>query len=106
MPVITNFIPSFMTTWHVDKLCLHILTLTLIIDDFSTDVSDIRDDLRLDARRVSQLFSELGCKLSSPTEADRLGRLGGISKKEADSHKMAKLKLPLQFPKQRVNKRA
>jgi DNA-directed RNA polymerase I subunit RPA49 len=91
-----------LTKWYIDKLILHICTLTLIVDNFSTDVYDIREDLRLDNRQISSYFSELGARITTPTETERLGKLGGIPKSEASIHKMAKLKLPLEFPKQRI----
>ena len=50
--------------------------------------------------RIKQYFAELGCKVAAPTESD-LAKLK-ITKGESKSHFMAKLKLPLVFPKVRT----
>jgi DNA-directed RNA polymerase I subunit RPA49 len=100
-----NYTCSVMTKWHVEKLILHIAALTLYIDEFSTDTHDLREDLQLDNRQIGIYYSELGCKISKPTEKDRTFKISpGVSKAEASLHKMAKLKLPLEFPKQRIPK--
>jgi DNA-directed RNA polymerase I subunit RPA49 len=93
---------SNLTKWHVDRLILHICTLALITDNFAVDTYLIREDLRLESRQVSLYFSELGARIGNPTEGERLGKLGGIPKTEASIHKMAKLKLPLEFPKNAI----
>lgn len=96
---------SSMTKWHVEKLILHIGALTLFIDEFSTDTHDLREDLQVDNRQIGMYYSELGCRISKPTDTDRTFKISpGVSKAEASLHKMAKLKLPLEFPKQRIPK--
>jgi DNA-directed RNA polymerase I subunit RPA49 len=60
---------------------------------------DIREDLRLDNRQMALYFNELGATIGNPTETERMGKLGGIKKSEASNHKMARLKLPLEFPR-------
>ncbi len=42
---------SDMTKWKVDNLVTHICALALIVDNFETDVNDIREDLSLDNRQ-------------------------------------------------------
>ena len=90
---------SELTKWHVDKLITHTAALALFVDNFETDVYDLREDLRLDSKQIHQYYRELGCKVSGPTEKER-ERLK-ISKAEATQHHIAKLKIPLDFPKQR-----
>jgi DNA-directed RNA polymerase I subunit RPA49 len=90
---------SELTKWHIDKLITHAAALTLFVDNFETDVYDLREDLRLDNKRIHQYYRELGCKVSGPTEKDR-ERLK-ISKAEATQHHIAKLNIPPDFPKQR-----
>lgn len=90
---------SELTKWHVDKLITHTAALALFVDNFETDVYDLREDLRLDSRQIHQYYRELGCKVNGPTEKDR-ERLK-ISKAEATQHHIAKLKIPPDFPKQR-----
>jgi DNA-directed RNA polymerase I subunit RPA49 len=47
--------------------------------------------------RIKQYFAELGCKLSAPTQND-LTKLK-LTKAESANHFIAKLKLPLTFPR-------
>jgi DNA-directed RNA polymerase I subunit RPA49 len=47
--------------------------------------------------RIQAYFSELGCRVTAPTGAD-LAKWK-LSKAEATNHYIAKLKLPLRFPK-------
>lgn len=89
-----------LTKWHVDKMMTHTAALTLIVDGFETDVHDLREDMRLDGKQMNQYFRELGCKVAGPTEKER--EKLEIGKAEAPLHHIAKLKLPLDFPKQRV----
>jgi DNA-directed RNA polymerase I subunit RPA49 len=51
----------------------------------------------LTLRRIKQYFAELGCKLAAPTQAD-LTRMK-LTRAESANHFVAKLKLPLTFPK-------
>jgi DNA-directed RNA polymerase I subunit RPA49 len=47
--------------------------------------------------RIKQYFHEIGCKITVPTEAER--NKMKISKAEATNHNIAKLRLPLNFPR-------
>lgn len=40
-----------MTKWHVDNLMTHIFAMTLIVDMFETDTSDIREDFQLETKQ-------------------------------------------------------
>ena len=66
------------------------------------DTHDIREDLKLEAPGVQKYFKELGCTVDVPNDTER-GKLK-ITKAEAISHRHARLKLPLVFPKMRVQK--
>ena len=48
---------------------------------------------------MSKYFHEIGCKVAPPTETERTKMK--ITRAEAAVHKIAKLKLPLEFPKNR-----
>ena len=50
-------------------------------------------------RSLVQYFRELGCKVEVPTESERMKMK--IIKAEAPVHRLAKLRLPLDFPKNR-----
>lgn len=67
--------------------------------ELATDPSDLRDDLRLDNPTVTQYFRELGCRVDKPrdTEFAKWGVKGG--KAEAASRRVARLRLPIEFPR-------
>ena len=91
---------SILSRWHVDNLITHICALAITIDDFAIDVYDIREDLKLENKQIKQYFQELGCRVAAPTQ-NEMARMK-IEKKEAAQHQVAKLRLPLAFPKMRV----
>ncbi|RYN58121.1 hypothetical protein AA0114_g2042 [Alternaria tenuissima] len=86
-----------MPRWNIDNLMTHIAAAALIVDDFEVDVNDLRDDLKLENKEIKQYFAELGCKLTAPTQTD-LTRMK-LTKAESANHFIAKLKLPLSFPR-------
>ena len=83
----------------MDNLITHICALALTLDNFATDTHDIREDLKLDVKNVQNYFRELGCAVAPPTEIER-GKLK-MTKAEGAGHRIAKLRLPLEFPKMR-----
>ncbi|EON65961.1 hypothetical protein W97_05203 [Coniosporium apollinis CBS 100218] len=91
---------GMVTSWYLDKLRTHVAALALIVDNFQTDVSGLTGDLRLDSAGMSKYFKEIGCKVVALSEDERVKL--GYSKAEAAAHKQAKLRLPLEFPKQRT----
>lgn len=94
-----NEFPQF----QLQRLHTHICALALYIDGFATDTRDLRNDLKLEQKEIVQYFRELGCKISAPTEKERQERR--IAKAEVSLVKMAKLLLPLDFPKARAGRR-
>jgi DNA-directed RNA polymerase I subunit RPA49 len=105
---------SDMPRWNIDNLMTHVAAAALIVDDFEVDVNDLREDLKLENKeyvitlgvytyfwltspRIKQYFAELGCKLAAPTQNDLLKLK--ITKAESANHFIAKLKLPLTFPR-------
>ena len=88
------------TKWHVDLIRTTLAALTLIVDDCDTDTHDLREDLGLTATEMNKYFAEVAAKVKPPTEGER-ERLG-LKKQEASVHGIAKLKLPLVFPKPRA----
>lgn len=67
--------------------------------ELATDPSDLRDDLRLDNATATQYFRELGCRIDKPRETEfaKWGVKGG--KAEAASRRIARLRVPVEFPK-------
>ncbi|KAI9700300.1 MAG: DNA-directed RNA polymerase I subunit rpa49 [Candelina mexicana] len=93
-----------LTKWHIDNLITHIAALSLLVDNFEVDVYHVKEDLKLDNKQIAQYYHEIGCQVKLPTEAER--NRAKLSKAEASVHKIAKLKIPLDFPKQRIMKAA
>ena len=91
---------SLVNKWYHDNLTTHILALTLVLDNFVTDTHDIREDLKLETKHISKYYAELGCTVALPTETERAAM--NLKKVEGVTHRLAKLRLPLVFPKMRV----
>jgi DNA-directed RNA polymerase I subunit RPA49 len=87
-----------MNSWEVDNLITHMGALSLYIDNWETDTTDLKDDLRMDVTKLLPYFRELGCRVGGMSEKDRNSR--NISADKAKPRRMAKLLLPLQFPLQ------
>lgn len=75
----------------------HIAAAALIVDDFEVDVNDLREDLKIENKEIRQYFEELGCRVNPPGQTD-LAKFK-LTKAQAANHHVAKLKLPLKFPK-------
>lgn len=90
--------PNFeLPKWHLERLYTHICALALYVDGYSTETKDLKEDLKVEQREIVQYFRELGCKVVALTEKEREAMK--LQKAEASLVKMAKLKLPLDFPK-------
>ncbi|KAI4797255.1 RNA polymerase I associated factor, A49-like protein [Aureobasidium sp. EXF-8845] len=87
--------------WHMDNLITHMAAISLFIDGYKTDTHDLREDLRLENKQMSQYFMELGCKVNNPTEKEQAD-FKIPNKAVAAQRRVAKLKLPLDFPKVRM----
>lgn len=71
---------------HMDLLMTHCCVFACIIDNFEVNTSDLREDLKLDQKQINQYFLEIGARIAQ-------------AKKGGKVDNMAKLVLPLQFPK-------
>ncbi|KAI8209876.1 hypothetical protein K4K54_006205 [Colletotrichum sp. SAR 10_86] len=78
--------------FHSDLLIAHCCALACIIDNFEVDTSKLREDMRLDQKDMNTYFYEIGARVK-PVASKEKG-----SKQQ---HHIAKLALPLQFPKLR-----
>lgn len=104
------FVPQGSLLSRTDIILLHttICALTLHIPptangfpsfhELATDPADLRDDLRLDSPVVQQYFRELGCIVDKPRESE-FAAWGVKTKSEAAAKRIARLRLPLKFPK-------
>ena len=82
---------GIMRKFHMDLFFAHCCAFACIIDNFEVDTQNLKDDLRLDQKAINTYFHEIG------------GRVKPVSNKAAGMPvvHMARLKLPLDFPKQR-----
>ncbi|KAJ5104982.1 hypothetical protein NUU61_002329 [Penicillium alfredii] len=68
-------------------------------NELATDPSDLRDDLRVDSNTIYQYFRELGCRIDRPRETEfaKWNIKGGRA--EANARRVARLRVPVEFPK-------
>jgi len=100
-------------TWHFQNLHTHICALALYIDDWTTHLTDLKQDLRMESKELAQYFRELGAKVGVPTEkeVEGLKAEAGVEGRKrmgrevVASLRVARLRLPLDFPKARAFRR-
>lgn len=71
-------------------------------NELATDIADIRDDLVLSNDEIVRYFRELGCRVDKPRESEyaKWGiKPGAGAKAEAAARKIARLRVPVEFPK-------
>ncbi|KAL4966834.1 DNA-directed RNA polymerase I subunit RPA49 [Aspergillus stella-maris] len=70
-----------------------------IANELAVLPGDLRDDLQIDNKEITHYFRELGCRIDKPRETEfaKFGVRGG--KAEAATLRVARLKLPVVFPK-------
>lgn len=81
---------GFMRKFHVDLLITHCCAFACIVDNFEVDTANLRDDLQLQQSQMNQYFHEIGARVK-PVSNKAQGKMTYV----------AKLILPLDFPKQR-----
>ncbi len=94
---------GIMSSHKTDLLITHICAMALLVDNFEVDTFHLREDLKLEQKEMSQYFNEVGAKIVALPEADRI-RLK-LDKSAAKQRKIARLRLPLEFPKVSVGRR-
>lgn len=85
------------TTFGADLIKTHLCALACIVDNYEVNTYDLQEDLKLDTKTMSQYFMEIGAKITALGETER--RKLGLEKSVAAQRRVAKLKLPLEFPK-------
>jgi len=85
------------SAFNVDLIITHIAALTCLVDNFEVDMWDLRQDLDLEPRQMQQYFQEIGAKIRAFPEG--LRKKMEMEKSVASQRKIAKLSLPLDFPK-------
>lgn len=86
-----------MPRFKVDLLITHICALACIVDHYEVDMFDLQEDLRLETAQMSKYFKEIGAKVGSLSETQR--RTLKLDKATAAQRRVAKLKMPLDFPR-------
>jgi DNA-directed RNA polymerase I subunit RPA49 len=93
----TNDSGNELGKFQLDKLYTHICALSLFVDNWSTHITDLKNDLKMDTAVLAKYYQELGCVVRAPSEPERAKMK--ITKEAAKASRIAKLRLPLQFPK-------
>jgi DNA-directed RNA polymerase I subunit RPA49 len=76
--------------FHIDLLIAHCCALACIVDSFEVDTQALKEDLRIDQKMMNQYFHEIGARVK-PVKDKAGDRILHV----------ARLMLPLDFPKQR-----
>jgi DNA-directed RNA polymerase I subunit RPA49 len=90
---LTDF--SEMSQWEVDKLITHVMAMALFVDDWNTDMTDLKDDFRLETPKTISYFRELGCRIGAPNDREKLALKLTVA--ETKARKVARLQFPLNF---------
>jgi DNA-directed RNA polymerase I subunit RPA49 len=86
-----------MNQWEIDNLITHMAAMALYVDMFDTEISDLNNDLKLEMNKTTTYFRELGCRVGAMLEKER-SRFG-LNSVEAKPKRMARLQIPLEFPR-------
>jgi DNA-directed RNA polymerase I subunit RPA49 len=76
--------------FHKDLLITYCCAIAAILSNFEFDTSALRVDLGVDEKQFAQYFREIGGRISTP-----------VGKEKGIKRQVAKLALPLEFPKVR-----
>lgn len=100
LPVIESIRRKFSTNgemrkFHKDLLMTHCCALAAILMNFEFETSGLRHDLGLDEKQFGQYWREIGGRLANP-----------VGKVKGTKMQIAKLALPLEFPRVRFVSRS
>ncbi|KAI5790220.1 RNA polymerase I associated factor, A49-like protein [Geopyxis carbonaria] len=79
-----------------NKLIYHIAVLCLMVDDYDVDIYDLKVDMNITPRELTQAFKEVGCVVKELSKTQYTSMK--MTKADAQQHKKAVLKIPLEFP--------
>lgn len=85
-----------MTRHSADLLITHLCAMAMVVDNYEVEMWDLKDDLKLEIAPMSQYFKEIGARVVALPEGMRKSL--GIEKAAAAQRKVARLKIPLEFP--------
>lgn len=83
---------GIMRKQHVDLLVTHCCAFACILDNFETNTWDLKEDLHLEQKQMNLYFNEIGASIKKVKSEGRMDCV-------------ARLKLPLEFPKIRQMRR-
>ncbi|KAK3322491.1 RNA polymerase I associated factor, A49-like protein [Apodospora peruviana] len=78
---------------HIDLLMTHCCVFSSIIDNFQSNTFDLREDLKMEQKQLSQYFNEIGARMKQHKVGTKTDHI-------------AVLALPLQFPKIQQGRRS
>lgn len=88
---------GFISKYKSDLIITHLCAMACLVDNYEVDCWDLKEDLKLEMKPMAQYFNEIGAKIVAIGEAER--KKLGLTKAQGSQRKVAKLKLPLEFPK-------
>jgi DNA-directed RNA polymerase I subunit RPA49 len=87
---------TMMSKFKADLLITHLCAIACVVENYDVDTWDLKEDLKLDVAGITQYFKEIGAKVTGFTETMR--RQMGLEKAAAAQRRIARLKIPLEFP--------
>ncbi|KAK2628475.1 hypothetical protein QTJ16_001578 [Diplocarpon rosae] len=88
---------SKISKFKSDLMVTHLCALACLVDNYEVDMFPLQEDLGMETKQMVQYFMEIGAKIGVLGEPER--RRQGLEKAAAAQRRVAKLKLPLEFPK-------
>lgn len=86
-----------MSRFQADLLITHVCALASVVDHFEVGVYELQEDLKLEGKEMAKYFREIGARVAPLTDAQR--RAMKLDKAAGAQRQVAKLKIPLEFPK-------
>lgn len=93
-----------MPRFQVDLLITHVCALACLVDNYEVDMFDLKEDLNLEGKDMAKYFREIGAKVGAISEGQR--RALKLDKAAAAQRRVAKLKVPLDFPRVSYGRKA
>lgn len=91
-------VAGMMSRQKSDSLIMHVCALAFMIE-VDVDTWDLKEDLKLEPKPMQTYFTEIGAKIWNLGEVER--KKLGLEKAAAAQHKVARLKMPVEYPKLR-----
>jgi DNA-directed RNA polymerase I subunit RPA49 len=88
---------KMMPRFKLDLLITHVCALACLVDYYEVNVFDLQEDLKLEGRAMAKYFREIGARVRPMSETER--KKEKVDKAAAAQMQIARLKLPLEFPK-------